>query len=81
MIQRHENWRLDLIMGMMSNGMLEGFGVFGSEIEVIHRPRKGSTYFANARQSMLYILRDRPSLWGLRVLKMAIQHAAAWGWA
>jgi hypothetical protein len=64
---------------MMSDDMLEGFGVFGSETEVIHRPRRGSTYFANARPSMLYILRDRPSLPGATGIKMAIQHAAARG--
>jgi hypothetical protein len=64
---------------MISNDMLEGFGMFGSEIEVMHRPRKRSTYFANARPSMLYILRDRPSLLGATGIKMAIQHAAAWG--
>jgi hypothetical protein len=66
------------MVGMMSNDMLEGFGMFGSEIEVMHRPRR-STYFANARPSMLYILRDRPSLLGATGIKMAIQHAAAWG--
>ena len=70
---------LDLIVGMVSDDMLEGFGIFGSETEVIHRPRTGSTYFANARPSMLYILRDRPSLLGATGIKIVIQHAAAWG--
>ena len=66
-------------MGMMSNDMLEDFGVFGSETEVMHRPRRGSMYFPNARPSMLYILRDRPSFLGATGIKRAIQHAAAWG--
>jgi hypothetical protein len=66
-------------MGMMSNDMLEGFGVFGSEIVLMHRPRIGSTYFASARLSTLYILRDRPSRLGATGVKMAIQLAAAWG--
>lgn len=56
-------------MSMMSDDMLEGFGVFGSETEVMHRPRRGSTYFANTRPSMLYILHNRPSLLGLRALR------------
>ena len=68
---------LDLIVGMVSDDMLEGFGMFGSETEVMHRSRIGSTYFANARRSMLYILHDRPSLLGATGTTVAIQHAAA----
>jgi hypothetical protein len=66
-------------VGMMSNDMLEGFGMFGSETKVMHRQRRRVNVFANARPSMLYILRDRASLLGATGIKMAIQHAAAWG--
>ena len=59
-------------MGMVSDDMLEGFGIFGSETKVMHRSRIGSTYFVNAPRSMLYILRGRSSLLGAMGIKIAV---------